>query len=165
MDPSTSFCRPGQPVGDRGNRHGRNGRTRSPLTIARTAALGATAVARRSGEGLFATLFRSWPDAGQWAKCARNRPLLGSWVGGSTRPNAAVRANLALCRNRSFVCRLFDHFVCLSKQRGGSGQTERAGRLQIDHQLECGGLLNREIGGLRTLEDLGDVKRSPLVER
>jgi hypothetical protein len=37
--------------------------------------------------------------------------------------------------------------------------------LQVDHQLELGGLLNREISGLRTFEDLVDEDRSPLEIR
>jgi hypothetical protein len=37
------------------------------------------------------------------------------------------------------------------------GQAERLGGLEIDDQLECRRLLDRQIGGLGALEDLSDV--------
>ena len=37
------------------------------------------------------------------------------------------------------------------------GETERPGGLEIDHQLEFGRLLHRQVGGLGRLEDLSDV--------
>src|SRR5215813_9220820 len=40
------------------------------------------------------------------------------------------------------------------QQRRRDGKPERFGGLEIDDQLELGGLLHREIGGLRALEDL-----------
>jgi hypothetical protein len=37
------------------------------------------------------------------------------------------------------------------------GQAERLGGLEIDDELECGRLLDREVGGLLALEDLAGV--------
>jgi hypothetical protein len=44
---------------------------------------------------------------------------------------------------------LLDHLVGLREQHGRCRQTQRARRLQIDNQLECRGLLHREIGSRR----------------
>src|SRR5438874_2999737 len=52
--------------------------------------------------------------------------------------------------------RLFDHLVGADEQRLWHRQTERHGRLEVDHQLEFGWLLDRQVGGCRTLEDLSD---------
>ena len=37
------------------------------------------------------------------------------------------------------------------------GQAESFRSLEVDHQFKFGGLFDREVGGLRTLEDLVDV--------
>jgi len=53
-------------------------------------------------------------------------------------------------RKRTFA-RLFDDLVSTAKQRLWHGETERLGGLEIDDQLERGGLLDRQIGGLSPL--------------
>jgi hypothetical protein len=40
-----------------------------------------------------------------------------------------------------------------SKQRGWDSEAERLGGLEVAHQLDFGGLLDRKIGGLRALEN------------
>ena len=52
---------------------------------------------------------------------------------------------------------LFDHRVGADKKRGRHGEAERFGSLHVDHQLELGRLLYRQIGGLGAFEDLVDV--------
>src|SRR5947209_5431933 len=51
---------------------------------------------------------------------------------------------------------LYD-LVGAGEDRGRHGQAERLGGLEIDHQLENGRLLDRQVGGLRAREDLSDV--------
>jgi hypothetical protein len=52
---------------------------------------------------------------------------------------------------------LFDHLVGAQQQRGRHGEAERFGRLHVDHELEFGRLLYRQIGRLGAFEDLIDV--------
>src|SRR5713101_3034376 len=37
-----------------------------------------------------------------------------------------------------------DHLVCLEEERRGDGEAERLGSLEIDNELELGGLLHRQ---------------------
>ena len=48
---------------------------------------------------------------------------------------------------------LLDHLVGAGEERGWDGQAECPGGLQVDHQLEFGRLLDRQVGGPSTLED------------
>jgi hypothetical protein len=52
---------------------------------------------------------------------------------------------------------LFNHLAGTGEQRGGYFKAERLGCLEIDHQLEFGRLLDRQIGGLGALEDFSRV--------
>src|SRR5262245_51434406 len=52
---------------------------------------------------------------------------------------------------------LLDHLTRLEEQRRWICQPERLCGLQIDHQLELGGLLDGEIAGLGALQDFVDV--------
>jgi hypothetical protein len=52
---------------------------------------------------------------------------------------------------------LFDHLVGLGEQRGRHGEAEAVSSLHIDHQLELGRLLDRQVRRLCTLEDLVHV--------
>ena len=49
---------------------------------------------------------------------------------------------------------LFNHHVGARKQRRRYGEAERPGGLEIDHELEFGRLLDRQIGRLVTPENL-----------
>ena len=58
--------------------------------------------------------------------------------------------------------RSFDHFVGKGEQLGWDGDTERVGGLEIDHQMEALGLLNRKLRSLCALQQLGNIRgRSP----
>src|SRR5215472_6385678 len=59
---------------------------------------------------------------------------------------------------------LLDHLIRPRQQRPRNRQAERFGRLEVDHQLELGWLLDRQIGGLGALEDLVDVVGAPPKE-
>src|SRR6266851_796904 len=50
--------------------------------------------------------------------------------------------------------RSLDHLIRPLQERRRDRQAEGLGGLEVDHQLELGGLLHREIGGLGALEDL-----------
>jgi len=55
------------------------------------------------------------------------------------------------------ACWSFDHLVGQIEHARRNGQAERLGGLEIDDQLECRRLLDRQIGGLGALEDLSDI--------
>jgi hypothetical protein len=53
--------------------------------------------------------------------------------------------------------RLFDHLVGAREDRLGDGETKCLGRLEVDYELEFGGLPDRKVSWVRTLEDLLNV--------
>jgi hypothetical protein len=53
-----------------------------------------------------------------------------------------------------------DYFVRSGKYRGRNADAECFGCLQVDHELECGRLLDRQIGGYGPAENFVDVDRS-----
>src|SRR5262249_43579114 len=56
-----------------------------------------------------------------------------------------------------------DDLVCSHQDVGWNGQTDLLGGLEIDHQLELRWPLNRQIGGLSSLQDLVHVNsRAPI---
>jgi hypothetical protein len=52
---------------------------------------------------------------------------------------------------------LLDHLIRPPEERRRDRQAEGLRGLEVDHQLELGGLLDGEIAGLGALEDLVDV--------
>jgi hypothetical protein len=62
-------------------------------------------------------------------------------------PDSCIAAN----------CASFDHLVGANEYRGRHGKAERSGSLHVDHQLELGRLLYRQIGRLGALENLVHV--------
>jgi hypothetical protein len=52
-----------------------------------------------------------------------------------------------------------DHLVSATQQGGWHIEPKRLGGLEVDHQFELGGLLDRDVGGFRALHDLIDVSR------
>src|SRR6202047_1339045 len=60
------------------------------------------------------------------------------------------------------LAHLFDHLVGAQKEGLRNVEAERFGGRQVDDQLELGRLLDRNVGGLRPLEDLvNKVARAP----
>src|SRR5260221_12467096 len=52
---------------------------------------------------------------------------------------------------------LLDHLIGGHEQRRRHGEAKGPGRLEIDKQLELGGVLHRQVAGLVALEDASDV--------
>src|SRR6516225_1136933 len=61
----------------------------------------------------------------------------------------SARTGLVRCSKKI----LFDHLVGASEQRGRHVDAEHLGGLQIDDELESGGLLHQQIGGLDAFDD------------
>ena len=68
----------------------------------------------------------------------------------------------ALCHKptlqRSKKAALFDHLVGELLEMQGNVQTERPGGLEVDDQFKLGGLLDREVAWLSSLENFVDVR-------
>src|SRR5712691_3892114 len=60
---------------------------------------------------------------------------------------------------------LLNYFIRAPKQRWRDRQPERLGSLEVDHQLELGGLFDGQVGELGTFQNLVDVHRSPAINR
>jgi hypothetical protein len=58
---------------------------------------------------------------------------------------------------------LFDHLVGARGEPGRRVKPERLGGLKVDHELELGGLIDRQVSGLLALEDPSDVETGPAV--
>jgi hypothetical protein len=69
-------------------------------------------------------------------------------------PKPAV-SSCSTCRVRK--AELFDHLVGGSEQGRRNGEAEHRGGLDVEDQLELARLYNRQVGGLRTLEDAADI--------
>src|SRR5215813_9659296 len=50
----------------------------------------------------------------------------------------------------------FDHLISAEHEAGGYLVPDRLGGLEVNHKLERGGLLDRQIGRFRAVEYLGD---------
>ena len=74
-----------------------------------------------------------------------------------------------LSRRGSFIADLplaqplLDHLVGAADQRQRNGEAERLGSLQVDDQLDFGGLLDRQIGRLLAFENLTGVATGQTV--
>src|SRR5262245_50896255 len=61
--------------------------------------------------------------------------------------------------------RLLDHLTGLQHHRLRHREAERFGGLGVEHELELRRLLDRQLGGLGTLEDLVHVAGGPPYDR
>src|SRR5262245_3782507 len=59
---------------------------------------------------------------------------------------------------------LLDHLVRPRQQRGRDSQTKGFRRLEVNHQLNLHGLLDRNVTWLGALEDLVDEGRRPAID-
>ena len=60
---------------------------------------------------------------------------------------------------------LLDHLVGEQLDRVGHFKAECPGRLQVDDELKFGGLQDRQVGGLRALENLTSVNADQADDR
>src|SRR6266851_4147666 len=78
-------------------------------------------------------------------------------VSGRTPRSPAVPASVSpptKSRRVKFIAQLlFDYLVRAQQQRRWDRQAEHIGGLEVDDEVEVGGLLDRQVGGLRALED------------
>ena len=58
----------------------------------------------------------------------------------------------------------FNHLIRPLQERLRDRQAEGLGSFEVDDQLELGGLLDGEVAGLRSFEDLVDVARCATVD-
>src|SRR5262245_47508419 len=81
-----------------------------------------------------------------------------------TRCRSATSAVSACSNVRERKLGLLDQLVRKREQRGRHGETERLSDLDVDDQLELSRLLDGEVGGLSTLQDLVHQGGSPPQE-
>src|SRR3954469_16533109 len=65
-----------------------------------------------------------------------------------------------ICHEPTYAARqnwLIDHLVGAGKEGWRNGDPERFGGLEIDHQLEPGRLLHRQVRWFRPVEDSSDI--------
>src|SRR5215467_4015136 len=73
----------------------------------------------------------------------------------STTSDSDLRTRNKLCGLKA--CISLNHRVSLCDEERRHCEAKCLGGLKIDNQLKLGGLLNRQVGGFGTLEDLNDV--------
>ena len=86
--------------------------------------------------------------AGQLAEKNKNRLMVECWENVGLLTAAPMRLKQILLNLLSNACKF-------------TKEAERPGRLQVDDGLELGGLDDRQVGGLRAVEDL--TGHEPLV--
>jgi hypothetical protein len=70
---------------------------------------------------------------------------------------------MSQARAREWHRSLSDHLVGLEEERRGNGQSQGLDGLEVDHELERGGLLHGEISRLGAFEELVDVGGRPPI--
>ena len=72
----------------------------------------------------------------------------------------AVQLGMSALGQKRTLRHSFDHVVGAAEQRLRDGQAEGFGGFDVDHQLELGGLLDREVCRFCTLQNLVHVVRT-----
>jgi hypothetical protein len=80
---------------------------------------------------------------------ARSRVVSADGVHGFERFNVQNASHCARIRPRGSA----DHLGGLEEQRRGNGEAQGLSRFEVDDQLEGGGLLDRQVGGLSPVQD------------
>src|SRR5262245_26606491 len=75
----------------------------------------------------------------------------------ASRPRSVSRWAITGCEQSQQTAQLFDHLVGAGQHARRQLKAERLCGLEVDHELELGGLLYRQVGGLLALEDAIDV--------
>src|SRR5882724_7809346 len=88
----------------------------------------------------------------------RGEAPIRSW-GGVTVGVYTPRPTRASARPR--LTRLLNHFIRSAEYRLRNSQPKGLGGLEIDHELELGGLLDGQVSGLGALQNLVDIRRGP----
>ena len=106
---------------------------------------------RHCNEEGFGTLSRQFGnDEGYRSSCA-------GVSGCSSPPTPAQASTHGRARHRVLTGDLLDHLVGGRQQRFRDGEAECLGSLEVDRELELGGLLNRQVARLFALEDAADI--------
>jgi hypothetical protein len=77
---------------------------------------------------------------------------------------ATLSANNGLMHRSKSTSLLFDHLVGAQQQRCRHFDAECLGGLEVHHQFELGRLFDRQVGRLRTLENLVDESGGPTTK-
>src|SRR5215469_10968417 len=86
-------------------------------------------------------------------------PKTGAAGGGPEARIACFTLGSAATSNADLLNRLVNDLVGTAEDRGRDGKAERSRGIEIDDQPEFTGRLDRQIGGMRAVEDLIDVTR------
>src|SRR5262245_15677653 len=87
-------------------------------------------------------------------------PTRGPFASGCAFAASGATSEPRVSQHRNVRGSLLDHLIPPQQHRLRDRQAQRLGGLEIDEQLELGGLLDRQIGRLCTLEDLVNISRS-----
>jgi hypothetical protein len=91
------------------------------------------------------------------AKLTISASVAWGWAGPAQREPRGLAGSHQLC-----LAHLFDHLVDTHQQRQWQHYAERLRGLEIDHQLELGWVLHRQLGRLAALENAINIEpRSP----
>jgi hypothetical protein len=97
------------------------------------------------------------PFSGAWRVVAAQTIALGPRTGPLPRPQARGGHAASGAGSETNSRLSLDHLVGAQKEISTDRQSERSRCFEIDDELEFGGLLDRQVGGLRAFQNLVDV--------